>query len=807
MVASGLGRSPCFGNVTVVHICRSDVNLSNYGNDDDDWFYKSDQYDVPVRLDNIELEKYLKNQGCVILRSAHESDEINPLNGHGFPDYSKLKRRHCSNTTIKNKHMSKIECEVNDENTNEKSNRNSDDKFVQSKRSIATGSDWKNNEDIVTEQIAKIILRRRESIRIHRNNVTVNKGAIADQNVGVSGEVLMVTPGNSSYAIPEKAEEAISRHSPTVVYIGTVEELGSPLKSVDVVEMIEAIESGPSSLTLSYYEPQSSEKTDQLSELMSEGVSKARINSLQHEEKPLTSPALLLQWRVRPPDEELRSAENASPVTPSSSMFSSAYTVTELGSDNNSDRSPPSEYSQSTMSSRRISEADDAARREDERNFRFHEYLQLFRQLNSFNQALGMREAEGLSPEDSMNGLDINNFSRQGSNRSVVFDYVPSKDQREREEEELWVANEATYSSNITSSVTSPTYQPVILGAPAVNLIINESLCGSIEDKNGSTLSSRSSTMLGSSVNMTSTATQTIYSCLLPPSNFYSVQKRCDRRKNVSQTAGADACAASVVESGSTCEDVDAHEQMAALICPVGGVERRHFSARQQYSENETKKDANFENERNLTCVKTKSDSLISDKNKTSICSVTSAATHQPTKRFSFLIRSNSIEQREIVNLNTSVSASDRAILARLAELKVNEFKETPYEKKVSSSLHPPCLRCHEPVYPQERLQPSKEMLFHVSCFRCCQCGVKLNLKTFYRNPVTLKDYRIFCKSHVPTLDPGKVAQEKKAQSAPTSATSASCCSSAATVASNGSAYPATERVVVKCDTQGLRYF
>ncbi|KAF2367899.1 Zinc finger LIM-type [Trinorchestia longiramus] len=616
----------------------------------------------------------------------------------------------------------------------------------------------------------------------------------------------MVSQCSTSKVPQISTEQQNTLHSPTVVYIGTIEDKDADelLKSVDVVETVEEIESGPNSLTLSYYEPATSEKLNcpqECPEVMTRNPDNYRY-LLKVVDKPLTSPALLLQWRVRPPDDDLCEENNSSPITPSSSMFSSAYTVTELGSDSNSDWSPPSEYSHS---SRRVSETDDVTNREDVHDVRFQEYLQLFRQLTSVNQALLLGGLEAVSRNESEETQSIcNGLHRQGSTHSIICNYISSRDEKEKEEEELWVANDATYyfSHGHHDEVCD---QLKISCVPEVNLIINQEVSDFTIPESQNTSCQMNTSRLDL-VSTASASTQTIYSCLLPPLNYYSVPKRSDRSRNLS--SGVDAPSLSVSNNTSSSAVGAEDEQMAALICPLASTERRHFSARQRPVENDVKKTESISNEITLGNVGSSNFSnAVKENFQKSSSPITSSTTQQPTKRFSFLIRSSSMDHQDIVKLNTPISASDKAILARLEELKVNQVKEAPPGKKASSSLHPPCRRCGEPVYPQERLQSSKDMLFHTSCFKCSQCGVRLNLKTFFRNPLTLKDYRIFCKSHVPTLDPGKVAVEKKVHAEASKEKTPALCRVSSVATTSHPRSDSVDRVVVKGDTQGLRYF
>lgn len=134
-------------------------------------------------------------------------------------------------------------------------------------------------------------------------------------------------------------------------------------------------------------------------------------------------------------------------------------------------------------------------------------------------------------------------------------------------------------------------------------------------------------------------------------------------------------------------------------------------------------------------------------------------STNMPTKRFSFLIRSNSVKQETpSATEHQPVTPSDQAILDKLATLSL-QAPEVVVKPQVKCSLFtPPCARCAESVYPQERVEPTLRLVYHSACFKCYHCGVRLTLKTFFRSPLDSKDSRVFCKSHVPALDPGRVS-------------------------------------------------
>ena len=58
--------------------------------------------------------------------------------------------------------------------------------------------------------------------------------------------------------------------------------------------------------------------------------------------------------------------------------------------------------------------------------------------------------------------------------------------------------------------------------------------------------------------------------------------------------------------------------------------------------------------------------------------------------------------------------------------------------------MNPPCARCQKTVYPTERLN-CLDKPWHKGCFKCQECGLTLNLKTY-------KGYKKlpYCNSHYP---------------------------------------------------------
>uniref|UniRef100_A0A0K2UT99 LIM and SH3 domain protein F42H10.3like [Metaseiulus occidentalis] n=1 Tax=Lepeophtheirus salmonis TaxID=72036 RepID=A0A0K2UT99_LEPSM len=58
------------------------------------------------------------------------------------------------------------------------------------------------------------------------------------------------------------------------------------------------------------------------------------------------------------------------------------------------------------------------------------------------------------------------------------------------------------------------------------------------------------------------------------------------------------------------------------------------------------------------------------------------------------------------------------------------------------------CLRCHQPVYPIEKVEPDFGDLYHRKCFRCKACDSQLNLMNFVKDKE-----EVYCKTHAPKLD------------------------------------------------------
>ncbi|XP_013773229.1 hillarin-like [Limulus polyphemus] len=67
------------------------------------------------------------------------------------------------------------------------------------------------------------------------------------------------------------------------------------------------------------------------------------------------------------------------------------------------------------------------------------------------------------------------------------------------------------------------------------------------------------------------------------------------------------------------------------------------------------------------------------------------------------------------------------------------------------------CFRCQDPVYPTEKIQPNQTTSYHMRCFKCKICDLKLALQTFFTNQRNSNDGNVYCRAHVPKLAPGVV--------------------------------------------------
>ncbi|XP_050733526.1 uncharacterized protein LOC127007052 [Eriocheir sinensis] len=347
-------------------------------------------------------------------------------------------------------------------------------------------------------------------------------------------------------------------------------------------------------------------------------------------------------------------------------------------------------------------------------------------------------------------GSDSSCSSSSSSERSIVYSYIPCRDQNEREDEELWVANEAADPGGVHS-----------FQGPAPPLLPLRGWGGSL----GRRGSGKRRPVLGEHL-------WAAHGCVAPPS-----------------------CVASLM-----CTITPSPAFLAAGVgsSPAPG---KHYTERQRASEIQNIKFV----EEGPRYKQSWSELHNTDSRQTSENVMMQTSTNMPTKRFSFLIRSNSVKQETpSATEHQPVTPSDQAILDKLATLSL-QAPEVVVKPQVKCSLFtPPCARCAESVYPQERVEPTLRLVYHSACFKCYHCGVRLTLKTFFRSPLDSKDSRVFCKSHVPALDPGRVSvpgscSSHASRTLPRENTS-SLHRSASTSLLRG------QLDIVKCDTIGLRY-
>ncbi|XP_066989885.1 LOW QUALITY PROTEIN: uncharacterized protein [Macrobrachium rosenbergii] len=554
----------------------------------------------------------------------------------------------------------------------------------------------------------------------------------------------------------------------------------------------------------------------------------------------LSEAAVTLEWRVIPPSHgdlqrhapllELELGDRGS--TPTS--FSSAYTVTEHENESTSEESETSRNN-NWSGQESDEEPHDGAHTEDkvsllsvirtaggevrasERLFDSSDIVDSNispkgedilkrRVLPSLSDTL-VKEAVLSAVPSVLRRLRLPSEGSSSGEESIVYSYIPCRDQREKEDEELWVANEAAdpRGAQDFDSVTTPP--------------------------------------------------------LLPPPEGWGGEVGRRRRVPGSLDAGNPGRRSSVCVEQCSSEDVRASEVpcIASVMCtvaptitgdPQAGVPappRKHYSTRQRAAETQIIKFKVVEEEQKKK-YKDNWTGLSDDCHEGDKANLpTSSMTCKPTKRFSFLVRSNSVKQGETEQPKGNevpcpvagapgvqeaapnqghqtptpqnaekegVTPSDQAILDKLASLNI----ETPAEVKLRSKprvslFDPPCTRCGEPVYPQERTEPTLRLVFHSSCFKCHHCGVRLTLKTFYRSPLDSRDTRLFCRSHVPTLDPGKLDTARSDSASSSGKSSPDCTLSdkhndSTRGRSNSPATCIQERLeIVKCDTIGLRYF
>ncbi|XP_076068916.1 uncharacterized protein LOC143041097 [Oratosquilla oratoria] len=474
---------------------------------------------------------------------------------------------------------------------------------------------------------------------------------------------------------------------------------------------------------------------------------------------------------------------------------------------------------------------------------------------------------------------------------SFVHGYIPCRDQKEKESEELWVANEATYEVVYEVAYEVQTEDPIpvqnsdpheVVQHTSVPFLLPATLhhpsAPRNEEKPTQKVTQRPSEEEGKqncgtapavlvatwdksrprhSLLRRSLSSPTDASSRLP--SYSSSSSSPYSTASPTPTAAAAAAAVGVRDFDTAVWSeqawragicVDPSLCITSLMCaavasspPPSALDqqgpRRHYSTRQR---------ANDPDALGVKIVsqEPKWDSAMGSSIKELLASAPnlptkSSTTNLPTKRFSFILRSNSVksnnssssegdnEEKEIDGSVSEldrlkdkvVTPSDQAILEKIQEL---NLKQDPQEtllklKPKTPSRHPPCRRCGDPVYPAERFEPSMGMPFHGSCFKCAICNVRLTLKTYFRSPLDPRDLRVFCRSHVPSLDPGKVGslrpdvtsrtQRSEVTSRTLSPESLAKESTAALDKLVSGCLMSSHRApeVVKCDTIGLRYF
>lgn len=94
------------------------------------------------------------------------------------------------------------------------------------------------------------------------------------------------------------------------------------------------------------------------------------------------------------------------------------------------------------------------------------------------------------------------------------------------------------------------------------------------------------------------------------------------------------------------------------------------------------------------------------------------------------------------------------AEVASPSQASILESKAPP--KRLRNIFTPPppdkCTRCDNRVYQMEKIGPVNEVIFHKQCFKCCQCGQHLTLKTYFTNQDDFGDREIYCSKHCPKV-------------------------------------------------------
>ncbi|XP_069160194.1 uncharacterized protein [Procambarus clarkii] len=663
---------------------------------------------------------------------------------------------------------------------------------------------------------------RRDLPNIHTSRGLVRKCSIIDQNVGVTGAVFMVSDPGCQQQLDTSDDESDSSLTSSV---SSLSESDSGLSNIIEVEgrpvshHATTIAIGENKLhnRLLLHIPGATEddKSSESREHGTEGVLR-EVSSLQTNEVKVTDDStdttMTLEWRVIPPSSpilqqpahlELEGDRGSTPTS-----FSSAYTVTELENESTSEDSEAPRHNWLGQDSDEelqgnpripnrhnlegallsISEdnslpwGDDNQHLSDTNESDSVGRITSARHIvlditgNTIKSVLSRAEGASLGCKlrEELYRLRHTSDSSSCGGDSIVYSYIPCRDQREKEDEELWVANEAA----------DPEGSQIFHGVAPPLLLPPWGWGDSLGGGSGKP----------------------------EPTKRGPVWAEQLRAPHVCVTAPS--CVSSLM--------CTLAPSLAAPV-PVGTetTQRKHYSTRQRVVEpqiitvvdEEPKYKQNW-NKLNNGDTETQSENL-----------QTSGTTNMPTKRFSFLIRSNSVKKESVTDPNSvpavrqPVTPSDQAILDKLATLNI-EAPDIVFKPRTRCSLfEPPCVRCGEPVYLQERTEPTLRLVYHSSCFKCHRCGVRLTLKTFFRSPLDSKDSRVFCKSHVPSLDPGRLDPGRLDPGRPDTSSGKSSPdgtrpdthSDTCRISSNSSH---TRKMslqdkldIVKCDTIGLRYF
>lgn len=629
----------------------------------------------------------------------------------------------------------------------------------------------------------------RDLPEIHTPKRSSRKSGIIDQNVGVTGTVFMMSDPKCQLFDSSDDDESVSSLSDSLSSLSesdsglssTIEVgMSPPPRHSTTITIGDETCGDATNLQVAPVSAASGTEEDRQEDVAGESAaSTEQENAIEAADSEVT-----LEWRVIPaecpemiPNEAVPELEGDRGSTPTS--FSSAYTVTEHGSESASDDSASSRHNWSGQDSDEESHRHEGAR--DPQGLR----------TSSFDageeEALGW-PASARSTEPSLDKTELENgctaeepTAKKGSfgfvrdavmltapcmirspdlrqmlrrlrhvsggsssgEESIVFNYIPCRDQREKDDEELWVANEAAdpTGSQAFQGVTPPLLPPP-LGW-------------------GGSVGRGASGPAG-----------------LPRQGLVWAE----------QPRGSDACSAGPSCVSSIMCTLAPSPTDASLVGGPSGP-RKHYSTRQRVTEPQVINVKVIDEEPKYSQNRTSArDSEANCPREVQSCAEnrhlpTSITTNQPTKRFSFLIRSNSVKQDLVEEKNAAnlllarsvsvdpVTPSDQAILEKLATLNLEARNVAHKPRARASCFDPPCAKCGEPVYPQERTEPTLRLVFHSSCFKCFHCGLRLTLKTFYRSPLDSKDTRLFCKSHVPQLDPGKL-DAGRADSSSTSSSS-----------------------------------